>query len=65
MVLCSNVMAGTTTGTLTSTATVINKIVHTNITLPNGMVITKDLPKGTIINTINEKNNLIRINIIY
>jgi hypothetical protein len=59
-------MAGSVTGTLTSTATVVNKVVPTIptfITLNNGVVIVKDLPKGVVINTVNEKKNT--VNIIY
>ena len=68
LLLCSVVMAGSVTGTLTSTATVVSKVVPTfptTIVLSNGVVITKDLPKDVIINTFKEKNNLVRINIIY
>ena len=45
-------MAGTDTGILTATATVSPKIVPTHITVTNGIVITKDLPIGTKVNTV-------------
>ena len=71
LVLCSNVMAGSVTGTLTSTATVVSNptiTVSTPIKLPNGEVINKDLPKGTVVKTvvkpIEEKKD-IKITIIY
>ena len=64
-------MAGSVTGTLTSTATVVSNpttTVSTPITLPNGEVINKDLPKGAVVKTvvipIKEKKD-IKITIIY
>jgi hypothetical protein len=59
-------MASTTTGTLTSTAMVISNTtstVPTSIKFNNGVVIVKDLPKGVVINTVNEKKN--KVIIIY
>jgi hypothetical protein len=57
-------LAGTTTGTLTSTAMVVSNTtstVPTSITFNNGVVIVKDLPKGVVINTVNEKKNTVII----
>jgi hypothetical protein len=65
LLLCFNVRAGTTTGTLTATATVSPKIVPTHITVSNGIVITKDLPQGAVINTVKENKNTYKVTIIY
>ena len=57
-------LASTTTGTLTSTAMVVSNTtstVPTSITFNNGVVIVKDLPKGVVINTVNEKKNTVII----
>ena len=65
LLLCSNVMANTTTGVLTVTATVPVKIIPTHITLSNGSTIIKDLPQGAVVNTIKENKNTYKINIVY
>lgn len=64
LLVCSMSLAGTTTGTLTSTAMVVSNTtstVPTSITFNNGVVIVKDLPKGVVINTVNEKKNTVII----
>lgn len=65
LLFCSNVMAGTATGTLTATVTVPVKIIPTHITLSNGTIITKDLPQGAVVNTVKENKNTYKVTIIY
>ena len=71
LLFSSVVMAGSVSGTLTSTATVVSNpttTVSTPIALPNGEVMHKDLPKGAVVKTvvipIEEKKD-IKITIIY
>jgi len=53
---CSSAMAGTATGTMMVTATVLPKAVPTIITLPNNTAIIKDLPMGTKVSTVTNGN---------
>ena len=57
-------VAGTVSGKLTATATVSDKLIHTDIPLNNGISITKNLPAGAQI-TATESNKSVKIVIVY